>query len=401
MSNRTLPSIVRDAFEVIPPDAFSKRGQEADNRKLHVKLGFDPTAPDLHLGHAVVLRKLKEFQEFGHKITVIVGDFTAMIGDPTGRDQTRPALSKAAIQENSRTYLAQLGKIVDTTQIDIRYNSEWLQAINFSEIISIASKFTLSRIISRDDFRNRTAAGNPIALHEFLYPLMQAYDSVAIQADIELGGSDQLFNCMMGRDLQEKLGLRPQIVLILPLLVGTDGIHKMSKSKGNAIGLTEPPEVMYGQCLSIPDRCLAAYLRLATSCDNPDLLLAQLKSGELHPMALKKIIAFDVVKTYYDEEKATLAADYFQRTVQEKRLLDSDFIPISLTELGIQQSMNIVEIIHRLMPSHSNSSIRRLIQGGGVYLNSRRVSSLETSLDPQVTPWRLRVGKKASFLLTA
>lgn len=188
--------LVRDAFEVLPPDALSTRLQKADNPLLQVKLGFDPTAPDLHLGHAVVLRKLKEFQDAGHKITVIVGDFTALIGDPTGRDQTRPPLSKEEIQDNSRSYLAQLGKIVDTARITIRYNSEWLQAISFSDIIGIASKFTVSKMMSRDDFRNRTAAGNPIALHEFLYPLMQAYDSVAIQADIELGGSDQLFNCM-------------------------------------------------------------------------------------------------------------------------------------------------------------------------------------------------------------
>lgn len=401
MNNPTARSLVRDAFEVLPPDALSTRLQQAGNPLLQVKLGFDPTAPDLHLGHAVVLRKLKEFQEYGHKITVIIGDFTALIGDPTGRDQTRPPLSKEEIQDNSRSYLAQLGKIVDTARITIRYNSEWLQAINFSDIIGIASKFTVSKMISRDDFRNRTAAGTPIALHEFLYPLMQAYDSVAIQADLELGGSDQLFNCMMGRDLQEKLGRRPQIVLTMPLLVGTDGVHKMSKSKGNAIGLTEPPEMMYGHCLSIPDRCLESYLRLATSCDHPDRLLEQLKSGELHPMALKKIIAFDVVKTYHDEEQATMAAAYFQRTIQEKRLLDSDFTPITLAELGVQQVITIVDLIHLLTPSQSKSSIRRLILGGGVYLNSTRVSSIETSLDPQAAPWRLSVGKKALFILTA
>lgn len=278
---------------------------------LNIKLGVDPTAPDIHIGHAVPLRKLRQFQDLGHQVTLIIGDGTALIGDPSGRNSTRPQLSREQIQENAQTYVDQAFKILDPEKTVLRYNSEWILDLNMESLLKLLANFTVARILERDDFHNRYTSGQSISLHEFLYPVMQAYDSVVIKADVELGGTDQLFNLLAGRELMEKMGMEPQVCLTLPLLEGTDGVKKMSKSYGNYIGLTDEPADMFGKVMSIPDELMVKYYRLASteSVDEIDKIEAGLAADELHPNKVKRALARNIVAAYHGAEAAQAAEE--------------------------------------------------------------------------------------------
>jgi len=318
---------------------------------LRAKLGVDPTAPDLHLGHAVPLRKLRQFQDLGHTVVLIIGDFTALIGDPSGRNSTRPPLTLEEIDSNAGTYIEQAFKILDPERTELRRNSEWLGRIDFEMILKLTSQFTVARILERDDFAKRYHDQKPISLHEFLYPVMQAYDSVAINADIELGGTDQLFNLLAGRELMEKSGMEPQCALTLPLLEGIDGVQKMSKSYGNYVGLTDSAEEMFGKVMSIPDVLMIKYFRLCTAVgvDDIDAFERGLADGSLHPNALKRRLAREVASLYHSAEEANEAEAAFDRVFKEHQapvdvpqirvtLHDDVYLPGLLQELGLAPS---------------------------------------------------------------
>jgi tyrosyl-tRNA synthetase len=291
---------------------------EKEGKPLRVKLGLDPTAPDIHLGHAVVLRKIKQLQDLGHKAIIIIGDFTGMIGDPSGRSKTRPALTKEEVLENARTYQEQIFKVIDRDKTEVRFNSEWLGALNFSDVIVLASKHTVARMLEREDFKKRFEEHESIGIHEFFYPLMQGYDSVAIEADIELGGTDQRFNLLMGRTIQRDYGQESQVALMMPLLEGTDGVEKMSKSLGNYIGIYEEPNEMYGKVMSIPDELMIKYYELATDIhpDEISKIKAGLEDGSYHPRDAKMRLAREITSLYHSEEAAQKAEEQFKAVFQ-------------------------------------------------------------------------------------
>ena len=288
--------IASGADKVVPQSALLEKLKRGTS--LNIKLGVDPTAPDIHLGHAVPLRKLRQFQDLGHHVTLIIGNGTALIGDPSGRNSTRPQLTEQQVAHNAQTYVDQAFKVLDPNKTSLVYNAEWLLSLTMIDLLQLTSKFTVARILERDDFHNRYTQNQPIGVHEFLYPIMQAYDSVQIKADVEIGGSDQLFNLLAGRELMEKMGMEPQVCLTLPLLEGTDGVQKMSKSYGNYIGLTDEPADMFGKVMSIPDQLMEKYFRLASteSVDAIDELVHGLEQGELHPNKVKRRLARNIVE---------------------------------------------------------------------------------------------------------
>lgn len=372
---------------------------QREDRALVVKLGFDPTAPDLHLGHAVVLQKLRDFQQAGHRIVVIIGDFTAAIGDPTGRNQLRPPLSKDEIKTNSASYIDQLSKCIDIEQVEIRYNSEWYDDLGFSKVIKLVSKVTVAQIMQRDDFKKRFGSDLPIHLHELLYPILQGYDSIMVNADIEIGGTDQLFNNLMGRSLQESYGYIGQAVITMPLLVGTDGVEKMSKSKNNFIGVSDQPENIYGKVMSIPDDLILSYLDLTTTFTaNKRAELQQALTAGNNPMLIKKELAANIVERFYSSEVAVQAAAHFQRTVQKRAPTAADHMPLVLSTLQqkFSQTASVLDICAFAVPKMSRSHIRRLIRGGGVRVNQQKVLDENTSvqLKSNTTLW---VGKRDRF----
>jgi tyrosyl-tRNA synthetase len=354
-----------------------------EGRPLRVKLGLDPTAPHIHLGFAVVLKKLREFQDLGHEVHLIIGDFTARIGDPTGKSESRRMLTPEEIVENARTYKEQLSVILDGDRTVVSYNGSWLAPLRFEEIISLSSRFTVARILERDDFEKRLKGGRPIGLHEVLYPLMQAYDSVAIKADVELGGTDQVFNILAGRELQREFGQEPQVALLMPILVGLDGVNKMSKSLGNYVGITDPPAEMYGKLMSIPDQVIMDYLLLATSLapDEVSGIGDRLKDGTLHPMEAKKRMAFEVVRLYHSQELARWAGEQFEKVVQNKGLPER--IPrVNLSPSDL--SGGRIWVVNLLVLAHlaeSKRDARRLIAQGGVYLDGEKVSTPDLDLE--------------------
>ena len=376
---------------------------KCERRPLRVKLGFDPTAPDLHLGHAVVLRKLREFQEAGHKIIVIIGDFTASIGDPTGRNKMRPPLSREDINVNAETYLHQLGKVIELDKVEVRRNSEWHDKLNLRDTIALMSNVTTAQILQRDDFKKRFSDGVPIHLHELLYPILQGYDSVAIDADIELGGTDQLFNNLMGRHLQQSRGKPGQIVITMPLLVGLDGSEKMSKSKANYVGLTDAPHDMYGKIMSISDAMLGHYLELTTTFpkEETDALLATITDGK-NPMTVKHMLARNIVKIYHGPAAAEAAAGHFARAVQSKKATDTDHTAVPVQRLLENGGPNqtLLDIATALMPDNSRKSIKRLIVEGGVRVNEEKVTNplQEVGVLADTKVW---IGKRNWFWLTA
>ncbi|WP_417122944.1 tyrosine--tRNA ligase, partial [Paraeggerthella sp.] len=314
--------IASGTAKIVPESALLEKLKRGT--PLNIKLGVDPTAPDIHLGHAVPLRKLRQFQDLGHGVTLIIGDGTALIGDPSGRNSTRPQLTSDQIKVNAQTYVDQAFKILDPEKTTLRYNSEWLLSLNMEGLLKVASNFTVARILERDDFHNRYTGNQPISLHEFLYPVMQAYDSVVIKADVELGGTDQLFNLLAGRELMEKMGMEPQVCLTLPLLEGTDGVQKMSKSYGNYIGLTDEPADMFGKVMSIPDELMIKYHRLASafSVDEIDAIERGLAADELHPNKVKRALARNIVEAYYDQAAATAAEEQFDLVFKQHAVPD-------------------------------------------------------------------------------
>lgn len=338
-------------------------------KKLRLKEGFDPSFPDIHLGHMVALRKLRQFQELGHQIVLIVADWTARIGDPSGVSVTRPMLSKEQVLANAETYMAQFFKVVDRGKTEVRWQSEWYDKFTLDDIIRLTSKFTLAQLLARDDFSARYNAGRPITMAELLYPLLQAYDSVAVEADIEFGGTDQKFNLLVGRELQSLVGQRPQQIFLVPLLIGTDGSQKMSKSLGNYIGVAEPPHEIYGKVMSIPDNLILQYFELLT--DIPDEELGEfrqaLKDETVNPMILKKRLAREIIAQLYEEKAATEAEEYFTKVVQRRE------IPAHIPEAP---SGKLIDILVEAGLAKSRSEARRLIEQGAVDIDGKKVTSV-------------------------
>jgi tyrosyl-tRNA synthetase len=340
-------------------------------RPLRVKLGLDPSAPDIHLGHAVVLRKLRQFQDLGHEVVALIGDFTGRIGDPSGKSETRRQLSPAEVEANARTYEAQILKILDPARTRIDFNSRWLAALDFAQVCELASKVTVARLLERDDFASRFREGRPIHLHEFFYALMQGYDSVALAADVELGGTDQTFNLMMAREIQRDYGQEPEVAVVMPLLEGTDGVQKMSKSLGNYIGINEPPTVMFGKVMSIPDSLIARYFEICTTV--PLERVRQLLAG--NPRDAKAELARTIVADYHGEAAAAQAAEEFTRVFSRREL------PREMPEVILPAaSASAVDLLIHAGLASSRSEARRLVLQGGVSLNGRR---LEDPVAPQ------------------
>ncbi len=339
-------------------------------KKLRLKLGVDPSSPDLHLGHMVVLGKLRHLQDMGHHPVLIIGDFTAKIGDPSGRNITRPVLSDAQIKHNAKTYLDQAGKMLDLKKTEVRHNSEWLAKLKFDDLIKLASSFTVAQLIERDDFRTRLAEKKELGLHELLYPVMQAYDSVEVKADVEFGGSDQRFNILAGRSLMKKMGMKPQQVFLAKLLVGTDGVQKMSKSLGNYVGVTDAPADMYGKLMSIPDNLIAEYLELTTPTPMSVIheTVKTIAEGA-NPRDVKASLARQVVESYHGAKAAEEAEGAFDRTFRQKLGPAGQ----DETEVKIDKTANVLKIVSQI--EGSNSAARRLIAQGGVKLNGQKVET--------------------------
>ena len=392
--NEQMDVIKRGVVDLLPEDELVKKIERSikENKPLIAKLGCDPSRPDLHLGHTVVLRKLRQFQELGHQVILIVGDFTGMIGDPSGKNETRPALSLEATRRNGQSYYEQASKVLDPTRAKISYNSEWLGKMSFEDVIKLASKYTVARMLERDEFEKRYKGGEPISIHEFLYPLAQAMDSVAIKSDIELGGTDQRFNLLVGRDVQREYGQEPQIILTMPILPGTDGKQKMSKSLDNYIGISETPSQIYGKTLSIPDNVMYDYFELATTVSKQELveIKATLADPSKNPRDLKRRLAREFVTLYYSADDALKAEQEFDRVFVQKDVPDDlqDFMPD--TDAA---ACWIVKLITESGLAPSNGEARRLIKEGAVSIDGEKVTNpdAEIALD---APKVLKVGKR-------
>ena len=385
---------------IVPQDLLLEKLKRGT--ALNIKLGVDPTAPDIHLGHAVPLRKLRQFQDLGHHVTLIIGDGTALIGDPSGRNSTRPQLTREQIAANAQTYVDQAFKILDPEKTTLRYNSEWILDLKMEDLLKLISNFTVARILERDDFHKRYTGGLPIALHEFLYPVMQAYDSVVIKADVEIGGSDQLFNLLAGRELMEKMGMEPQVALTLPLLEGTDGVRKMSKSYGNYIGLTDESNDMFGKVMNIPDELMVKYYRLASteSVAKIDEIEAGLAADELHPNKVKRALARNIVAAYYDEAAAEAAeADFDLKFKAHGFPADAPVFDADLTP-GEDGMVYFAKVVVDAGAAQSVSAARRLIDEGAVRVNGEALAAKSYNLAPEsLKGAEVQVGKKKFFKL--
>jgi tyrosyl-tRNA synthetase len=371
------------------------RARLALGRPLVVKVGFDPTAPDLHLGHTVLIRKMKHFQDLGHRVVFVVGDFTGMIGDPTGRSKTRPALTPGEIERNAETYKTQMFKLLDREKTVVEFNSRWLIQMGSDGLVKLAAKYNVAQMMERREFRQRFDTGQPIAVHEFLYPLVQAYDSVALQADVELGGTDQLFNLNVGRDIMPTFGLPSQIVMTTPLLEGLDGVEKMSKSLGNYVGVTDAPQEMFGKLMSISDDLMWRYYLLLTDLTAAEIdgLKARVASGSLHPKAAKVDLARRIVSEFHDAGAADLAAAEFER-VHARGELPSDLKVVEV-DFGGEAMRALSRVIVDAGLAASTSEASRKIQQGGVKLNGERLSDPKRRLSVADLPVTLQVGRQA------
>lgn len=388
--------IKRGVVDLITEDELVKKLEriEKEGGTLKVKEGFDPSAPDLHLGHTVTLRKLRQFQDLGHRVQFVIGDFTGMIGDPTGKSQTRKQLTEEEVRENAKTYAKQVFKILDPDKTDVVFNSQWLSPLTFKDVILLTAKFTVARILERDDFQKRYKEGKPIGLHEFLYPIMQAYDSVALKSDVELGGTDQKFNLLVGRDLQREFGIEPQIVITLPLLEGLDGIEKMSKSLGNYVGIDEPANVMFGKIMSLPDHLMSKYFELLTDVPMEEIRKMEegIKNNTVHPLEVKKRLAREIVKMYHTEEEAKEAQREFEAVFSKKEM------PKEMRDIVVDSSLLkdgkiwIVRLLELSGFVKSRQEARRLIEQGGVRIDNEKITN--TKIDIKVKKGMiLRVGK--------
>ncbi|SDL43663.1 tyrosine--tRNA ligase [Halarsenatibacter silvermanii] len=384
--------------ELIDRDGLQEKlkNAEKEDRPLRVKLGLDPSAPDLHVGHTVVLNKLKQFQDFGHEVHLIIGDFTGMIGDPSGKSQTRSQLTEEEVQKNAQTYEEQFSRILDPEKTRLHFNSSWLGELDATDVINISSRYTVARMLEREDFARRMESNQPISIHEFLYPLMQGYDSVALEADIELGGTDQKFNLLVGRKLQKEFGQKPQILVMMPLLEGLDGEDKMSKSLDNYIGIEEKPADMFGKAMSLPDHLIYRYFELLTDVDPDELkeLEDRLDKGEENPRDIKRELAHNLVERFYDEVKAEEAAEEFDKVFLEGGIPeDLPEIKISSEDLDENDEIWIVDLITRAGFADSNSEAMRLIDQGAVSLDEHKIETADYDLDVEHGTI-LKVGKK-------
>ncbi len=387
--------IIKQGTEEIVPEeeliAMLKQSYK-EKKPLRIKLGIDPSSPDIHLGHTIPIRKLEQFQKLGHQVVLIIGGFTARIGDPTGLSATRKQLTKEQVQQNAKTYLEQVFKILDREKTEVVDNADWFEKMTFQELISnLASKYTVARMLERDDFLNRYKNGKPIFIHEFLYALAQGYDSVMVKSDVEIGGTDQKFNCLVAREIQREYSMKPQVVITLPLLEGTDGVKKMSKSLGNYIGISESPAEIYGKTMSISDDLMYKYFLLALSYNEKTIneLKNKVKSEELHPRDLKARLAFELVSLYHSKQDAKKAEEEFIRVFREKAL------PQEQKEVNIdidEDNIPIIKLLTSLDKVSSNSEARRLIKGGGIYINNDRIDDINLSLP--TGEYLVKVGKR-------
>lgn len=388
--------LTKGAAEVINENELRQKLEKSrqSGKPLTVKVGFDPTAPDLHVGHTVLIRKMKHFQDLGHRVIFLIGDFTALIGDPTGKNKTRPAMTREEILANAETYKAQVFKILDAEATVVDFNSRWLGSLTSEDFIKLCAKYTVARMLERDDFSKRMAQQQSISIHELLYPLAQAYDSVALRADFELGGTDQKFNLLVGRDIQREYGLEPQVLLTMPILEGLDGIEKMSKSLDNYIGITEKPEEIYGKVMSISDSLMWRYYELLTDLTPAQLedLHSRVEGGSLHPMQAKRDLAASIVTDFHSAEKAIEAAEHFSRVFQQKENPDEiKEFNFSVTEGDIL----LVDIIAGIEFTGTKSEAKRLIKQGGVSIDGDKISDPLLSLKPAQSPeFILKVGKR-------
>jgi tyrosyl-tRNA synthetase len=383
----------RGTAEIISEEELVQKLKKG--RPLRVKLGVDPSAPDLHLGHTVPLRKLKQLQDIGHRIIFLIGDFTGRIGDPTGRSETRKQLSAEEINENAETYKEQVFKILDPAKTIVEYNSSWLASLTFSDVIKLAGKYTVARMLERDDFARRYREGRPIGIHEFMYPLMQGYDSIVLQADVEIGGTDQKFNLLMGRHLQREMGQEPQICLTLPILEGLDGVNKMSKSLGNHIGIYDPPAEMYGKTMSLPDHLMVRYFELVTNVSLEEIreIKEGLNQGTLHPRDVKMRLAREIVALYHDHAAAREAEDSF-KAVFQRGDLPTEIPEVSLAREELQDGrIWVARLLVLLGLAKSNSEARRLIKQGGVTIAGERIDDPERDIVP-AAGMIVQVGKR-------
>jgi tyrosyl-tRNA synthetase len=404
-ADEQLSVIRRGAAEIVTESELRSKMERSlqTGAPLTVKLGLDPTAPDLHLGHSVVLQKLRDFQELGHQVVIIIGDFTGMIGDPTGRSETRKPLTWEEIRANADTYRTQLGKVIDMKRTRVEFNSTWLERLSFENVIREAAHLTVAQMLHREDFAARYAGGRPISLHEFLYPIAQAYDSVVLEADVELGGTDQTFNLLVGRDLQRAHGQEPQIALTVPILEGLDGVQKMSKSLGNYVGVTEPPEQIYGKLMSLPDALMLRYFTLVTRLPEEEILgmARSIERGELHPMEAKKRLAHAVTAQYHGKNAASEAAAAFERVVQQKEPPDKiEEIRLLAGTAGARHPKKdgwihypVWWVIKEAGLVSTNSEARRLVGQGAVEVDGQRVSNLDQALAPGKA-YLIQVGKR-------
>ncbi|MEO2068132.1 MAG: tyrosine--tRNA ligase [Desulfurobacteriaceae bacterium] len=386
-----LEIIKRGTAEIIGEEELIEKLKKKDT--LFVKAGFDPTAPDLHLGHTVLLWKLRDFQELGHKVYFLIGDFTAIIGDPTGKSETRPPLTKEEVLENAKTYAEQVFKILDPEKTIVVFNSEWLSEMTAADLIKLTSKYTVARMLERDDFEKRFKEGRAIHIHEFIYPLLQGYDSVVLKADVELGGTDQKFNLLVGRHLQREFGQEEQVCIMMPILEGLDGVQKMSKSLGNYIGILEPPEEQFGKVMRISDELMWRYYRLVTRVPEEEIneMERLVKEGKFHPMEAKKKLAETIVKTFHGEEAAKRAREHFERVFSKREL------PEEIPEPTISIPNNPVWLPRLLKEAgltKSTSEARRLIKGGGVKVNGEKVVDENLEIDVLSGEFILQVGKR-------
>jgi tyrosyl-tRNA synthetase len=403
----------KGSVDIIQEEELKKKLARSieEKKPLTVKVGFDPTAPDIHLGHTVLLRKMKHFQDLGHDVIFLIGDFTGLIGDPSGRSATRPPMTREEILKNAETYKSQIYKVLSPQKTIIDFNSRWLGKLSSFEIIGLTAKYTVARILERDDFSNRFKEGLPIFVHELLYPLMQAYDSVALRADVELGGTDQKFNLLVGRDIQREFGQEPQVIMTTPLLEGLDGVEKMSKSLGNYVGITEPPKEIFGKIMSISDPLMFRYYELLT--DEPLKRIAlwkqEISDGKLNPRDLKSKLAEDIVADFWGEEEAAKAAEQFDRVFKRKempsdivvRVVERVSLSVKVPEVTVvpeEYKRPLLDIMMELKIFPSRGEAKRVMQQGGVYLDGQRIEDINFILDTtEKKEHNLKVGKKKFY----
>jgi len=396
-----LSILLRGVIETVPEKEFEAKVRKSveSGVPLRIKLGVDPTAPDVHLGHTVVMRKLAQFQKLGHTVILIVGDYTATVGDPSGKNKTRPRLSHEEVLENASTYQDQFFKIVDRDRTEVVYNGDWFGKMSFNEVTKLMSQITVAQMLEREDFQNRYRSGNPISLHEFLYPLMQGYDSLMIDADVEIGGTDQKFNVLRGREIQASAEKEPQVGLFMPILLGTDGKEKMSKSLGNYIGLNESPDVMYHKIYTLPDSQLASWYELLTDVSLGEIedMSQALASGKTDPNELKHRLAHDIVSQYHGEELAE------QARLQEQKVHAGEALPLDTPVIGMQAGeYGILELAVKAGAFQSNGEARRMVQNGGVSLNGDKITDPKSSVNIDSTQEKvLKVGKRRFYRIVA